>query len=225
MWASPRGIAKRRVHAGHALQQDQRLLVAGEHVHVEEPRHDLVQGVEGRPHVVAAPEPVEELLGEGAQVAAAEGGLALRQLRHEEVAAGLHRAVAEARVEQRAGREVVAHEMAAQLVLRLLPAAQGLGRARQPGGDPEHVEKAVGIEAHHVAPVALHRLAEQDRDRAAPRTAGKGRARDGARRGSSGPGQTRSRPRAAESRRPGPGSRGVSRSPSSAPARERARSA
>ena len=153
----------------HPLQHLQGLRAAREGVHVEEAGHDLVQGVEGRPRGIAPAQAIEELLGEGAQVAAAERGLALRQLGHQRLAAGLHRLVAQGRVEQRAGREVVAGEVAAQLVGGLLPSAEGLRGARQPRGDPEHVQQAVGLEAHDVGAVPLQGVRVEPGPEAHPR--------------------------------------------------------
>ena len=63
-----------------------RLRVTGESIHVEHAGHDLVNGVERRPHPLAGLETIPPCRGEGAEVRAAQPLLALGQLRHHESA-------------------------------------------------------------------------------------------------------------------------------------------
>ena len=91
-------------------------------VHVEHAGHDLVDRVERRPHRLARIQPVEQLDGEGAQIAArAELLLALGQLRDHVVGLGLGFLVARGGVELRAGGKEVADEVAAQFAFAIAP--------------------------------------------------------------------------------------------------------
>src|SRR5574340_872175 len=130
-------------------------------VGVEQPGHDLVQRVEGRPYPLSLAQPVEELLREGADIAVAVGALACRERIHHPQAARAQLAVILARAHQRAGREIVPRVMAAELVVRRLPAAHRLGARWEPRRDAEHVQEPVGIEPPHVAPGHL-RVVEED---------------------------------------------------------------
>ena len=151
---------------GHVLHGLERRRVAGHPVHVEEARHDLVQGVVGRPDALARLHAVDELLGEGGQVARAHAPrrqrpLDLAQLGDEPEGAGLQPLVAGRLVHQRAGGQVVAEAVAAQLDARRLPAAVGLRRGRQARVEAERVEEPVRVEAQQVGEAPLLRVAER----------------------------------------------------------------
>ncbi len=112
--------------ARHAGQHLQRLGVARQRVHVVKPRHHLVHGVEGRPDIDGVlVEAVVELGGIGAEIAALiQLCLAFGQSRHQRVAALFQFHIARAGIAQRAGRKIMAGEMAAQFAGRFFPAAQ-----------------------------------------------------------------------------------------------------
>ena len=78
----------------HSQQRIERAPIAAQRGGIEEPRHDLMQGVEGRPGRLSGPQPVEQLFREGAHVAAADRCLALRQRGGHEYAALARRPVA-----------------------------------------------------------------------------------------------------------------------------------
>ena len=133
---------------GHALEHVERLLIAGQPVHIEHAGHDLVNGVEGRPDALALLQAVPPGRREGAEIFAAELLLALGQLRDHVVALRLGLLVAVGR-QLRAGREKVADEMAAQFagtlaVFRLLPSAQRFGRSDRQAGIGAEVYRAAG---------------------------------------------------------------------------------
>jgi hypothetical protein len=139
----------------HAQEDVQGLLVATVLVHVEHARHDLVQGVEGRPDRQPLLQPLHELRGEGRQPAGSVGPLALSQLRHDGGGLRLQQLIAGAAVGQAARGQVMAREMAAQLDVRPLPTAELPGRRGKPRGQPEGMEQAVGIERVQVHAVAI----------------------------------------------------------------------
>jgi hypothetical protein len=62
-------IDAERHPVGHPDVHVERLRVAAQLVHVEQARHDLVNRVIGRPHALPRIDAIEELLGEGGQVA------------------------------------------------------------------------------------------------------------------------------------------------------------
>ena len=104
---------------------------------------------------------VDELLGEGAQVAAAELALTLGQAADNLVSLGLEARVAGAGVHEGAGREKVSGEVAAELDLGLFPASQRPGRRGQAGVDAEVVQQAVDIEGQQILLIKLHRMPER----------------------------------------------------------------
>ena len=158
--------------SGHALHHLKRLFVVGQAVHVVEPGHDLVDGVEGRPgksghagiggarlagEVVEA---VEQFGGKRAEVSAAQFLLALGHSGDHLIALGLGLFVARRSVELRAGRKEVAGEVAAQFGAAFpvgggFPAAERLAHIarRESGILAEVVQQAVGGEAAHVAAI------------------------------------------------------------------------
>ena len=142
--------------SGHELGNLQRLPVAGVLVHVDHARHDLVIGVERRPHVLEFPQPVELLGGERAQVAILR--LARGQHRHQLVRLGADEFIAGARVEHRARREIVPDVMAAQLAVRPLPTAQRIGIRSDSRSHSEVMRQPVVGKGIEIAPVQLHRL-------------------------------------------------------------------
>ena len=76
---------------GELASDLQGLLAAAVLVHVEQAGQDLVQGVPGRPDGLLALHAIDELLGEGAQVARTELPLALGQPGDDPVAPSLKR--------------------------------------------------------------------------------------------------------------------------------------
>ena len=104
--------------------------VGGVGVGVEQAGEDLVQGVPGGPHALAPLHAVDERLGEGAEVAAAELRLAFGQAGDDGVDPGLQALVAGGGIHAGTGRQVMADEVAPQLALRLLPTAIGPGVRR-----------------------------------------------------------------------------------------------
>ena len=124
--------AQRQVQSRHAAQHLERLAVAAQRVLVEQSRHDLVERVEGRPDALAREEPVEEALGERREVPVAQSRLAGGEPFDRSPAARRQRGVAGPRRDESAGREVVPGEVAAQLVLRRLPATERRGAVGRP---------------------------------------------------------------------------------------------
>ncbi len=144
--------------ARHAEECRERLAVTAQGVSVEESGHDLVQRVERCPGGLPGPQPIEELLGEGTQIAAADRRLAPGELAGDEHTALAHRRIPGVNAEQGTRREIVPGEMSAQLVVGGLPAAQGLGVARQPRADPKRVQQPLGIKSHQITPVHFQRI-------------------------------------------------------------------
>ena len=140
---------------GHGQEDVQGLLVGAVHVHVQQTGHDLVERVEGRPHRQSLLQPLHELGGKGREPAPAIGLLALPQLGDEGPGLVLQQLVARAAVRLAARRQVVAHEVAAQLDVGPLPPAELLGRRRESCGPAEGVEQPVRIERVQVDPVAV----------------------------------------------------------------------
>ena len=138
------------------LQDLQRLLVAAQHVHVQQAGVDLVQRVPGRPDLLARLDAVDELLGIRAQVAAGELGLAPGQPGHDGVGPLLEPLVAGAGEHHGAGGQVMAEAVSAHLALGLLPSTQRLGLRRQPGVETEGVQQPVGLQRQQVLAVQLH---------------------------------------------------------------------
>ena len=121
-----------------------------------------MQSVVGRPHRLAGLDPVEEFLRKGAQVAARpEGLLALGQFGDKPVGPGFDAHVSGARIHESAGREIMAHGMAAQLAVGFLPAAIWLRARRQAGGQAEGMEQPVVVQAEHVLEIAVHGFFER----------------------------------------------------------------
>ena len=129
-------------------------------VHVEQAGHNFVERVVRRPDGLAFVHAIEERLGisgEETLVVALgrQRGLTLRQLGDDVIGFGPQFLVAGAGVHQRAGREVMADEMAAQFAFRRFPTAERFSGRRQSGGDAEIVEEPVGVEVVEVFVVAL----------------------------------------------------------------------
>ena len=135
-----------------------RLRAAGEHVHVEQAGHDLVQRVERRPRRLIGAQAIEQFFREMRSRSRCRLRLALRELGDDGVAARLHRLVVRVCEEQGARRKIVPGEMPAQLVVRRFPAAERLGRARQPGGHTKHVQQPVRVVVHEMPAVDVHRV-------------------------------------------------------------------
>ena len=126
----------------------QGLPVAAEGVHVQQAGQDFVQRIIGGPHPAGRFQSIQKSFRKGAQVAAAaQGRLAAGQLGHHEGRPFLKPPVAAGGVAQGTSRQVMPHEMPAQLDLRGLPTAQRLCGRRQAGVQAERVQQAVGIEA------------------------------------------------------------------------------
>jgi len=142
----------------HALGDLKRLGVVAVHIHVDQAGVDLMQRVPGRPDLLQRDHAIDLLLGVGAEVARTKGFLALRQLGDDRIGFGLELLVPGGGDHQRAGGEVMAHGVPAQL--RLLPAAHRLAGRRQSGCLAEVPQQAVRLQLVQVPPVALHRLAE-----------------------------------------------------------------
>uniref|UniRef100_A0A0A9B0D6 Uncharacterized protein n=1 Tax=Arundo donax TaxID=35708 RepID=A0A0A9B0D6_ARUDO len=130
-------------HADHHLQ---RLAVAGHHVLVEEPLHDLVDGVVGSPDRLDGLEAVEELGGEGGEVPRAGGALAVVQSVHHRRHLAGERGVVRARPHLGRRAQVVPDEVAPKLDVGALPAAVGLPRRRQPRLSPEAPDQLVHVQ-------------------------------------------------------------------------------
>ena len=146
---------------GHPASHLERLAVAAQRVLVEQSRHDLVERVEGRPDPLAREEPVEETLGEGREVPVAQSRLAGGEPFDRSSAARRQRGVPGPRRNESAGREVVPGEVAAQLVLRRLPASERRGGRGEARVQAEGMEEAIGVEAREVAAVDLGGVEER----------------------------------------------------------------
>ena len=116
----------------HFLNHVERLLVAAIDVHVEQSGHDLVNGVEGRPHSLALAQAIEEFDREGAQISALQRRLALAEFSHDHVGVVLEVFVAGTGIHQGAsGKIVAASVVAAEFAVGLLPSPSGSRRRRQ----------------------------------------------------------------------------------------------
>ncbi len=131
-----------------AFQNGPRLRVPGELIHVEQPRHDLVQRVIGRPDALPALQTIKKAFRVRGQKAVRL--LAERELSDQIVALGLESGVARAGIGLRERGHDVPDRMPAQFRRRRLPAAARGGRRGQPGVDPEHVQQPVGVEEPQV---------------------------------------------------------------------------
>jgi len=138
----------------HALGHGKGLRVPAEPVHVEDAGHDLVDGVERRPNLVARLQPVPVLSRERAQVTVF-AVLALGEHRHHRRSLVLQRRIARGGVRQRACGQEMPGEMPAQLAIRLLPPAERLGAGGQPCLDAEVVDQAIRRQLAQYAQVGL----------------------------------------------------------------------
>ena len=161
-------LARPAMEPGGPLDEDvERLLVAGQGVHLVQAHQRLVQRVVGRPDALAARDPVQIGRGDRAGPFAAVLLLAARQLGDDCVALGLGLAVAGGGVEAGGGREPVAEEVAAQLAGGNLPAAVAVVHAGAVAWPPQaglHVvvlQQVVVAQVQHVAAVQV--VAVQER--------------------------------------------------------------
>ena len=144
----------------HAPGHHQALRVAAIDIHIQQAGHDLVIGVEGRPHRLIALEPVIETGWIRAQIAIRL--LALGQLLHQLVGLVPQRLVAGAGKHKRARREIVpAGKVAAQFAVRRLPSAQRLCGRRASCRQPERVQQAVVGQHPEVDAIPLLRFAQR----------------------------------------------------------------
>jgi len=139
----------------HRLEHLEGLGVSAEGVLVQEPGHDLVDRVVGRPHRFARLHAIEERLGVSREIPPAQGGLDLGKLGDQVGALRPQRLVARAPVHLSACGERVADEVAPHLRDRVLPLPERLPRRGKPGVEPEGVEQAVVGEGQEVLVVPL----------------------------------------------------------------------
>ncbi len=147
---------------GQALGHLQRLIAAGVGMHVQQAGEQLVQSVERRPDPAVLVQPLEEGHGKGADIAALRQGLlALGHDCDDVVPAHLQLRIAGRGPPQCAGRQVVAGEVAAQLAVGRLPAAQRLGVRGQARVEAEGVQQPVGVDAPDEGQVPAMRLQQR----------------------------------------------------------------
>ena len=120
-----------------------------------------MERVERRPDALVRAEPVEQFFRESRQIAVPVLFLATRELLDDSVSSPFRFVVGEARGAHRASREVMAREVAAQLVVRRLPPSERGGVGGQTGSHAEHVEQPAGVEIHQEAPVHVCRIEER----------------------------------------------------------------
>ena len=147
-----------QAHPRDLLQQDvERLLVAAELVHVQQPGHHLVQRVVGGPDAGARFDAVDQFFRKRGEVAGVESLRRQRrlnrgQLRDQRVAAVLEPQVAGGRIHQREGRQVVAGVWPRSSTSGASQPPNGVGRRGHARSEAKRVQEAILIEFEQVSP-------------------------------------------------------------------------
>ncbi len=153
---------------GKRANRGQRLLVAGQSIHVDEPGHELVDAVvrrrddfEGRITAVLAFHDVDTFRSPGLDPASAVGDLALAQPRDNRVRL-LHELLVFRRGDRARGAgQPVPEERSAVRVERRLPAPRRRAGVAQARREPVAEKQHVGIEALEIAEIGLECPPEQ----------------------------------------------------------------
>ena len=140
----------------HVRRHVERLPISGVLVHVDQPGHDLVVGVERRPHSLVFPQPLVEVGRIRAQISILR--LAGGQHRHQLVRFGDDERVSRAGMHQRARGQIVSDIVAAQLAVRSFPSAQRIGIGGDACRDPEIVRQPLVGQGIEEAAIQLHRV-------------------------------------------------------------------
>ena len=114
-----------------------------------------MQGVPGSPDGLADLDTIDERLGEGAEVAVLQAGLALGHAGNHVIGLLFQPLIAGGGIHHGASGKKVPDEMSADLALGLFPPAQRLGRRRQPGVDAKVVQQAIDVQRQQVVAVEI----------------------------------------------------------------------
>ena len=145
----------------HAFRYFESFFIAGLDVHIHQPGHDLVAGIERCPDILSKCQPLEQIGRIRTEVAVAVGLLAGGQAGHQRIAlVAEHGVPSSGRGKCDRGKIVPAGEVAAQLSVRYLPPAVWLCRGRDAGSQAEAVQQTIHLQAVQVALIHIGRTLE-----------------------------------------------------------------